>query len=104
MALSVAVQVAGDPLDAEDYVRWRERKLRRGAITAEPEPATGHYALVLFAIDPSTTEQFIAHGAARHLTPPRVGQFKPTVEATGRAADHLEGRRRNTREGYHGFG
>ena len=29
-----AVQVAGLPLEADDYARWRERKLRRGQISS----------------------------------------------------------------------
>ena len=37
---------------------------------------------MLVAIEPATTGQFIRHGAARHLTPPTVGQFRPTVEPT----------------------
>ncbi len=76
------MQVAGDALSAAEYSRWRERKLRRGAITAAPTVAPGHYALVLVAFDPSTTEQFIRHGAAKHLTPPKVGEFRPAIEPT----------------------
>jgi hypothetical protein len=77
-----AVQVAGQPLEAEDYARWRDRKLRRGAISSAPELAPGRYALVLVAIEPSTTEQFIRHGAGRHLRPPAVGEFRPAIEPT----------------------
>ena len=73
-------QVAGEAVEHEDYVRWRERKLRRGVLTAAPEPERGRYALVLYAIHPSGTAQFVAHGAARHLGPPTVGQFLPAVE------------------------
>lgn len=76
------VQVAGDALNYDEYARWRERKLRRGALTSAPTVAPGHYALVLVAFDPSTTEQFIRHGAAKHLTPPKVGEFKPAIELT----------------------
>ena len=74
------VQVAGRPLERDDYARWRERKLRRGALSAAPELAPGRYALVLVAIGPSTTDQFVRRGAGTHLTPPTVGAFKPTVE------------------------
>ena len=77
-----AVQVAGQPLDADDYARWRERKLRRGQLSTAPELAAGRYALVLVAIEPATTGQFIRHGAGSHLTPPTVGEFRPTVEPT----------------------
>ena len=77
-----AVQVAGEPLEQREYARWRERKLRRGALTVAPELAAGRYALVLYAIEPATTEQFIHHGAGRHLMPPTVGDFKPAVEPT----------------------
>lgn len=75
-----AVQVAGQPLDTGDYARWRERKLRRGAISTAPEVAPPRYALVLFALEPSTTTQFIRHGVGRHLTPPTVGDFEPAIE------------------------
>lgn len=37
---------------------------------------------MLVAIEPSTVAQFIRDGAAKHLTPPTVGEFKPTVEPT----------------------
>ncbi len=77
-----AVQVAGQPLAADDYARWRERKLRRGQISTAPVLAPGRYALVLVAIEPATTGQFTRHGAGRHLTPPTVGEFRPTVEPT----------------------
>jgi len=77
-----AVQVAGRRLEAADYAPWRERKLRRGAISSAPQLAPGRYALVLVAIEPSTTEQFIRHGAGRHLSPPTVGEFELAVEAT----------------------
>ncbi len=77
-----AVQVAGRPLEADDYARWRERKLRRGQISTAPVLAPGRYALVLAAIEPATTGQFTRHGAGRHLTPPTVGEFRPTVEPT----------------------
>lgn len=76
------VQVAAETLTADDYARWRERKLRRGALTSAPTVAPGHYALVLVAFDPASTEQFIRHGAATHLTPPKVGEFTPAVEPT----------------------
>ena len=76
------VQVAGQPLGVDDYARWRDRKLRRGQISTAPELAPGRYALVLVAIEPSTVAQFIRHGAAKHLTPPTVGEFKPTIEPT----------------------
>jgi hypothetical protein len=89
-----AVQVAGEALEPDDYARWRERKLRRGALTWAPELGPGHYALVLYAIEPSTTEQFIRHGAGRHLTPPTVGDFKaaiePAVALAGTLASWLE--------------
>jgi len=77
-----AVQVAGRPLEADDYARWRERKLRHGQISTAPELAPGRYALVLVAIEPATTGQFTRHGAGSHLTPPTVGEFRPTVEPT----------------------
>ena len=70
------------PLEADDYARWRERKLRRGQISTAPELAPGRYALVLVAIEPATTGQFTRHGAGSHLTPPTVGEFRPTVEPT----------------------
>ena len=76
-----AVQVAGQPLEGEDSRRWRERKLRRGQISSAPDLGRGRYALVLVAVDPSTTEQFIRHGAGRYLSPPAVGEFKPSVAA-----------------------
>jgi len=76
------VQVAAETLTADDYARWSERKLRRGALTSAPTVAPGHYALVLVAFDPASTEQFIRHGAATHLTPPKVGEFTPAVEPT----------------------
>lgn len=60
----------------------RERKLRRGTITTAPELAPGRYALVLVAIEPATTGQFIRNGAGSHLTPPTVGEFQLTVNAT----------------------
>ena len=75
------VQVAGQPLGAEDYAHWRERALRRGTVSSAPELEPGRYALVLFAFAPSATEQFIRHGAASQLTPPTVGMFLPTTEA-----------------------
>jgi hypothetical protein len=75
-----AVQVAGEALEADDYARWRERKLRRGALTWAPELGPGRYALVLYAIEPSTTEQFVRHGAGRHVMPPTVGDFKAAIE------------------------
>jgi hypothetical protein len=89
-----AVQVAGEALEADDYARWRQRKLRRGALTWAPELGLGRYALVLYAIEPSTTEQFVRHGAGRHVMPPTVGDFKaaiaPTVALAGTLASWLE--------------
>lgn len=76
-----AVQVAGQPLDAEDYGRWRERKLRRDPTSAVPELQPGHYALVLVAIDPSTTGQFLHRDAGRHLTPPTVREFEQATKS-----------------------
>lgn len=35
----MAVHIAGEPLEEEDYADWRERKLRRGALTPAPELA-----------------------------------------------------------------
>jgi len=84
-----AVQVAGQPLEADDYKRWRDRKLRRGQISTAPELAPGRYALVLVAIDPATTSQFIRHGAGSHLTPPTVGEFRRTVEPSAALAATL---------------
>ena len=75
-----AVQIAGQALQRQDYARWRERKLRRGTVSTAPELAPGRYALVLVALEPSTTQQFIRHGAGSHLSPPTVGEFKPAVE------------------------
>lgn len=76
-----AVRAAGQPLEADDYARWRERALRRGAVSSAPELDPGRYALVLYTFDPTATEQFVRHGAARHLTPPTVGAFLPTTES-----------------------
>ena len=74
------VQVAGEPLEAEDYARWRERALRRGAVTTAPQLDPDRYALVLFAFTPAATGQFVRHRAAAHLTPPTVGAFSPATE------------------------
>ena len=74
------VQVAGHPLDAEEYARWRRRMLRRGAVTTAPEVDPARYALVLYAFPPSATQQFVRHGAGTHLTPPTVGSFLPGVD------------------------
>ena len=84
-----AVQVAGEPLEAPDYARWRRRALRRGAVSSAPELEPGRYALVLFTFDPGSTEQFIRHGAAAQLTPPTVGAFLPTTEPTAALAGTL---------------
>jgi hypothetical protein len=45
---------------------------------------------VLVAIEPSTVAQFIRDGAARHLTPPTVGEFKPTVALAATLASWIE--------------
>ena len=74
------VQVAGEPLETADYAHWRERALRRGALSSAPELEPGRYALVLFAFDPEATRQFVSHRAAAHLTPPTVGSFRPMTE------------------------
>lgn len=39
------VQAAGRPMAAEEYVRWRKRALRRGAVSSAPELGPGRYAL-----------------------------------------------------------
>lgn len=74
------VQVAGRPLEPDGYAHWRERALRRGAVSSAPQLDPGRYALVLFALDPAGTEQFIRRGASAQLTPPTVGAFLPTTE------------------------
>ena len=74
------VQVAGLPLESGDYRHWRERALRRGTVSTAPELEPGRYALVLFAFRPSSTNQFLRHGAGSQLTPPTVGMFRPTTE------------------------
>lgn len=84
-----AVQVAGQPLEAEEYAHWRERKLRRGTASTAPALQPGHYALVLVAIESSTTGEFVHRDAGRHLTPPTVGEFKPTTKHTVALAETL---------------
>lgn len=84
------VQVAGEPLEAEDYRRWRERALRRGTVSSAPELPAGRYALVLFSFVPAAAGQFVRHRAAAHLTPPTVGAFaqgtEPAVALAGTLA------------------
>ena len=84
-----AVQVAGEPLEAPNYARWRRRALRRGSVSSAPELEPGRYALVLFAFDPSSTGQFMRHGAAAQLVPPTVGMFLPTTEPAAALAGTL---------------
>ncbi len=74
------VQAAGQPLEAEDYARWRKRALRRGSVSSAPELDPGRFALVLSTFDPAATDQFIRHGAAAQITPPTVGMFRPTTD------------------------
>lgn len=74
------VQAAGRPMAADEYVRWRKRALRRGAVSSAPELGPGRYALVLFTFAPASAQQFVSHGAAAHLAPPTVGMFRPLTE------------------------
>ena len=74
------VQAAGQPFDAEEYAHWRERALRRGAVSSAPELEPGRYALVLYAFVPAAAGQFVRHRAASYLTPPTVGAFIPATE------------------------
>ena len=74
------MQAAGQPLEAEDYARWRKRALRRGSVSSAPELDPGRFALVLFTFDPAATTQFVRHGAAAHISPPTVGMFRPMTD------------------------
>ena len=85
------VQVAGKPLEAAQYAKWRRRAVRRGVISAAPELQAGRYAMVLFAFDPADTEAFIRTGTATQLTPPTVGTFLPAVEPPVALAATLAG-------------
>jgi len=85
------VQVAGKPLEAEDYAKWRRRALRRGSLSRAPELQPGRYALVLLAFDPAGTGGFIRSGAANHVVPPTVGTFQPKVEPAVALAGTLAG-------------
>ena len=77
---ALPVQAAGQPLEAEDYARWRKRALRRGSVSSAPELDPGRFALVLFTFDPAATDQFVRHGAAAHIFPPTVGMFRPMTD------------------------
>ena len=89
-----AVQIAGQPLLAADYARWRAQKLGKGAIFTAPDLEAGYYALVLLAIDLESSEDFAHHGAGGLLTQPTVGTFEVDVEPelalTGMLVDWLE--------------
>jgi len=74
------VQAAGRPMAADEYVRWRKRALRRGAVSSAPELGPGRYALVLFTFAPASAQQFVSHGAAAPLASPTVGMFRPLTE------------------------
>lgn len=77
-----AVQFAGQPLMPADYARWRANKLRQGAVFTAPDLRPGRYALVLFAIDLTSSEEFGHSGAGGLLTQPTVGTFEIAVEPT----------------------
>ena len=91
---ALPVQAAGQPLEPEDYARWRKRALRRGSASSAPELDPGRFALGLFTFDPAATAQFVRHGAAAQIAPPTVGMFRPmtgpTVALAGTLAAWLE--------------
>ena len=89
-----AVQIAGQPLMAADYARWRAQKLGHGAIFPTPDLERGRYALVLLAIDLRSTEEFTHAGAGGLLTEPTVDTFElevePALALTGMLANWLD--------------
>ena len=74
------VQAAGQPMVAEDYARWREAKLRRGTIMMTPEIERRHYALVLYAVDPTSADELTHHADGGLLGPPLVRSFRVELE------------------------
>jgi len=89
-----AAQIAGQPLMAEDYARWRAQKLGQGAIFPAPDLERGRYALVLLAIDLRSSEEFAHAGAGGLLTEPAVDTFgldvEPALALTSMLANWLE--------------
>ena len=88
------VQIAGQPLMAADYARWRAHKLGHGAIFTAPDLEPGRYALVLLAIDLASSEDFAHYGAGGLLTQPSVDTFEleiePALALTAMLANWLE--------------
>lgn len=69
------VQIAAQPMMGDEFSRWRELKLRRGAIMEAPDVERGNYAMVLYAVDPNSNEEFSHWAAGGLVTPPMIRQF-----------------------------
>ena len=75
----------------EEYVRWRARKLGEGAIFTAPDLPPGHFALVLYAVDLESSDEFAHHDAGGLVAQPSVEAFDIQVDPSVALARMLAG-------------